>query len=78
MCAPLYLLPGAVAEMFAQVSQSGVITLADRYGLMAAMYDESLPDEERFAINRILRLATRGELTLFNEVSVTTSYVIRH
>ncbi len=64
MGAPLYLLPGAISEMFAQVSSSGVLTLADRYGLMAAIYDESLTDEERLAINRLLRLASRGDLQL--------------
>jgi hypothetical protein len=70
MSAPIQLIPGAISEMFAQVSTSGVITLSDRYGLMAAMYDESLSDEERQAIDRILRLACRKQLTFLNETPV--------
>ncbi len=69
MSAPIQVLPGAIAELFAQVSVSGVITLADRYGLMAAVFDESLSDEERHAVNRILRAACRGQLKFVNEIS---------
>lgn len=70
MSAPIQLLPGALAELFAQVSCSGVLTLADRYGLMAAVFDETLSDEERFALNRLLRSASRGQVQLVNELSV--------
>ena len=42
----LQLLPGAISEIIASVSDTGVLTLADRYGLMAATLDESLNDEE--------------------------------
>lgn len=70
MSAPLQLIPGAISEMFAQVSTSGIITLADRYGLMAAMYDDSLTEEERFAINRLLRLACRGQLKFLETMPV--------
>ncbi|MGA7936805.1 MAG: hypothetical protein WCA35_24830 [Kovacikia sp.] len=69
MSAPHQLLPGAISEMFAQVSHTGVITLPDRYGLMAAMYDESLSEEERSAIDRLLRLVCRKQITVLNEVS---------
>ena len=70
MSAPIQLLPGALAELFAQVSCSGVLTLADRYGLMAAVFDDTLTDEERFALNRLLRSASRGQVQLVNELSV--------
>ncbi len=69
MSAPAQLIPGAIAELFAQVSISRVITLADRYGLMAAVFDESLSDEERYAVNRVLRAACRGQLRFVNELS---------
>lgn len=69
MFTPAILLPGAIAELYAQVSNSGEITLADRYALMAAMFDESLGDEERHAIDRLLRAATRGRLKFVDELS---------
>lgn len=71
MPAPIQLIPGAIAELFAQVSISGVITLADRYGLMAAVFDESLNEEERYAVNRLLRAACRGQLKFVNEFSAS-------
>lgn len=69
MSAPMLLLPGAIAELYAQVSHSGVLTLADRYALMAAMFDESLGEEERCAVNRLLRAASRGRLKCVHELS---------
>ena len=56
------LLPGAVSEMLVSVSQTGKLTLGDRYGLMAASLDEELSEEERCAVNRILRSVTRGKI----------------
>ncbi|UBF23611.1 hypothetical protein K9N68_17685 [Kovacikia minuta CCNUW1] len=70
MSAPLHLLPGAISEMFAQVSHSGIITLSDRYGLMAAVYDESLTEDERQAIDRILRKVCRRQVTVLNEITI--------
>ncbi len=63
------LLPGAVADLFAQVSTSGKMTLADRYGLMAALLEETLTEEERSAIDRLLRAFYRGRIQLVNEIS---------
>lgn len=60
----LQLLPGAVAEIVASSSETGYLTLADRYGLMAAIADESLDEDERRAINRLLRLVQRGSIAL--------------
>jgi hypothetical protein len=43
------LIPGAIGDLYADVSTSGYITLADRYGLMAVILEETLsPDEECF------------------------------
>lgn len=69
MFPPVRLLPGAIAELFAQVSDTGVVTLADRYGLMAALLDDSISDEERYAIDRLLRAMRRGQLRIVNDLS---------
>ena len=66
----VFLIQSAVAEMFAQVSQAGVVTLADRYGLLAAVLDESLSEEERRAIDRVLRAICRGRLKVVDELSL--------
>ncbi len=65
----LRLLPGAISDLFAQVSSSGKITLADRYGLMAAFLEESLTQDERDCIERLLRSVRRGRLKIVDEIS---------
>lgn len=64
------LLPGAVADLFAVASNSGTLTLADRYGLMAALMEDSLTEEERAAIDRLLRSFYRGRVKVIDELSV--------
>ncbi|NJL02906.1 MAG: hypothetical protein HC910_20935 [Spirulinaceae cyanobacterium SM2_1_0] len=64
MLGKLQILPGAVAEILANSSETGTLTLADRYGLMAAIADESLEEDERRAINRLLRRVQRGCIQL--------------
>ncbi|MBZ8181729.1 MAG: hypothetical protein SAL07_09495 [Oscillatoria sp. PMC 1051.18] len=67
---PPRLLPGAVSDLFAQVSKSGCITLADRYGLMAAILEEdSLSEEEKASLDRLLRATIRGRMRLVDELS---------
>jgi hypothetical protein len=63
------LLPGAISDLFAQVTISGCITKADRYGLMAALLNEELDLEERNAIDRLLRAVCRGRLAIADEIS---------
>lgn len=63
------LLPGAFYDLFAQVSISGYLTKADRYGLMAALLEENLDTEERSAIDRLLCAVRRGRLTIVDELS---------
>ncbi|NJL02962.1 MAG: hypothetical protein HC838_01910 [Spirulinaceae cyanobacterium RM2_2_10] len=58
----LQLLPGAVAAILADVAETGVLTLSDRYGLLAASLSDDLDDEERRAVNRILRSVQRGRV----------------
>ena len=69
MLTPVSLLPNALPELFVQVSYSGKITLADRYGLMAALLGESLPEEERELIDRLLHAVYRRRLKVVNEFS---------
>ncbi len=70
MSVQVKLLPSAISEMFAQVSISGSITLADRYGLMAAVLEEgAISEEERVSIDRILHAAYRGRLRIVDDLS---------
>lgn len=62
MLIQLQLIPGAIAEMLASVSDTGMLTLNDRYGLLAATLDDSLSEEERRAVNRLLRAVMRGKV----------------
>jgi hypothetical protein len=66
---PINLLPTALLELFATASVSGCLTLADRYGLMAALLEESLSDEELYAINRILHAVRQGRITVVDDLS---------
>ena len=66
----LNLLPGAIAEILASVAESRRITKADRFGLMAAVLDESLPEEERWAIDRVLRSLVKGRIQVVDDLSV--------
>jgi hypothetical protein len=63
MCPQLQLIPGAISEILASTSETGMITLADRYGLMAAILNDSLSEEEIRAINRIIRAVVKGRVT---------------
>lgn len=74
MTAAPSLLPSALSELVAQVAESANVTLADRYGLMAAILDESLEDEERAAIDRLLRAVRRGRFQIVNELSAVAVY----
>lgn len=69
MSAQVRLLPGAISDLFAQVSSSGKITLADRYGLMAALLEEGLTQEERDSIDRMLYALWRGRMKVVSEIS---------
>lgn len=66
---PIYLLPSALGDLFAQTNKTGYITLADRYGLMAAMFDESLSENEKRSIDRLLRAICKGRIKIVDEIS---------
>jgi len=52
----------AMAEMFAQITTSGVVTLADRYMMKAVVLQESLSDEERQVLDRLLYAVRKGRV----------------
>lgn len=56
------LLPGAINEIMAAVADSCYLTQSDRYGLMAAVLDESITEEERRSVDRLLRSIVRGRV----------------
>lgn len=64
MLPSLSLLPGSISEILATAGETGKISQADRYGLMAAMLEESLGEEETRAINRLLRAINRGRIKI--------------
>ena len=67
---PVNLLPGAVSEILASVTDTGVLTVADRYGLMAATLEESLDEEESQAIDRLLRAVLKGRVKVVTDLSI--------
>lgn len=64
------LLQFALAELFAQSSNSGMVTLADQYGLMAAVMEETLDEEERVALDRLLYAVYKGRVKVSDQLSV--------
>lgn len=56
------LLPGAIFEILVSVADTGILTLNDRYGLMAATFKEDLNEEERRVIDRLLYAVKRGKV----------------
>jgi hypothetical protein len=66
----LNLLPTAISDLFAAASVTQKMTLADRYGLMAAVLDESITDEERSCIDRLLYALRHGRIQVVDELSV--------
>lgn len=67
---PTSLLPCAISELFLQVSQSGQLTLADRYAIMAAILNpEQVTMEEFQAIDRILHGLRKGQIRMVDKLS---------
>ncbi len=64
------LLPGAINEIVANVTDTQKITQADRYGLMAAILDESITEDERRSVDRLIRLLVKGRIQVTNEISM--------
>lgn len=66
----LQLIPGAISDIFSSATDTGVLTLNDRYGLLAASLDDNLDENQRRAINRILRAVQRGKIKIAAEQSI--------
>lgn len=64
MIIPITLIPGAIYAMLASAAETGVLTLSDRYGLMAAILDEQINLDERRTVDRILRSVQRGRIRI--------------
>jgi hypothetical protein len=45
------------------------LTLADRYGMLAALLDDTLTDDERRSLNRLIRGIYRGQISVVDEIS---------
>ncbi|MEM9543884.1 MAG: hypothetical protein AAGA60_30925 [Cyanobacteria bacterium P01_E01_bin.42] len=65
----LQLIPGAIAEIYASTIETGMLTIADRYGLMAAVMDESLTEEERRTVDQLLRGVLQGRIKIVRSLS---------
>ena len=63
------LLPGAINELIATVTDTCCLTKADRYGMMAAILDESICDEERGSLDRLIRSFVKGRIQIADELS---------
>jgi hypothetical protein len=63
------LLPGAISELVVATSESKVLTLADRYGLMAAILNEFISEEEIQSLNRLLRYIVNGRVQVVDQLS---------
>jgi hypothetical protein len=64
------LIPGAINELLATVRDTQCLTKADRYGMMAAILDESTTDEERGCLDRLLRSFAKGRIQVSNDLSL--------
>jgi hypothetical protein len=65
----IQILPGAVSEILASCADHRVLTLADRCGLMAAILNGFLEQEEEEAVNRLLRYVVRGRIQIVETTS---------
>ncbi len=65
---PINLLPGAISEIIATTADTHTITKADRYGLMAAILEDSLTEEDRRSIDRLLRALLRGRIQVVDDL----------
>lgn len=67
---PVDLLPGAVSEIIATTTATQRLTQADRYGLMAAILNDSLDEQDRFCVDRLLRALCRGRIEIVDDLSI--------
>ena len=63
------ILPDAFSELFVYSTTCHKLTLADRYGLAAALCNDLIEEEEKRAIDRILHGVRRGHIQLVDDLS---------
>lgn len=64
------LLPGAVSELFLQTATTQKLTVADRYGMLAAICEEeAISEDELRALDRILYSLRKGQIQVVDELS---------
>ena len=69
---PVNLIPGAINELIATVTDTHRLTKADRYGMMAAILDESISEEERGSLDRLIRSLVKGRIQVSDELSIVS------
>jgi hypothetical protein len=74
MPAQVCLIPGVISDLFAQVSTSGKIARDDHYLLSKALLEDSLTEDERESIKRVLHALKRGQLKLEQENLASKAY----
>jgi hypothetical protein len=70
MLSSINLLPSALPEMFAQVTATQKLTLADRYGMLAVLLDDRADAEDLYMIDRIFYALRQGIVQVVDEISV--------
>lgn len=69
---PVNLLPGAINLLIATITHTHRLTKADRYGMMAAILDESISEEERGSLDRLIRSLVKGRIQVTDELSIVS------
>lgn len=64
MFTQIQLLPDAISEMCAEAMATRTVTITDRYGMMAAILDCNLAQEEHEALDRLLYSIRRGKIAM--------------
>ena len=65
----LQLLPNGFTDLIVQVTHSGKVTQADRYGLMAVLMNPDTTSDEFFWIDRLYWRLKQGYLEIVDEIS---------
>ena len=66
---PVCLIESGLSELFADIQETGQLTLADRYGLLAAVFDENLTEEELRSLCRIYRAIAKKQVQIVDRIS---------
>jgi uncharacterized protein YyaL (SSP411 family) len=56
--------------IIASVADTHRLTKADRYGMMAAILDESITEEQMRSLNRLLRSFLKGQIQVTDELCI--------